>query len=348
VQVGANIFRAAGVDLARVWNAAFPDASVSMPGVGGAVSAVGAGESAADIAVHGPSVQNVGGLTVGLANTWKNITDLVGLTTETASDATDAAGAVASSAGAVGEAIPVIGLGIGAFNLSQNPSPGAAVGVGVAGAEIGAQLGATAGFEGLAGASSVLGPAGLVLSAPFIIGGIFHTIARWTGLTHAAFHPPAGYMEITVPGYDSAAVDPSTGRILLYHDGHYTWSEQTLNGEPATPDQLRAWGVQPTGQLALQPGYRDLPKVRDSWVMAMLQGILPSNRPVVAGTPAQLTQSYLMDQRAPTIQAIHKAHPDESPGTVWRDYTLTPEYQQEQAIAAALDPGPIEHGGGGQ
>jgi hypothetical protein len=326
VQVGANVFRTVGTDAARLINYVFPD-TVSVPAVSDVGSAVGVGQEAYDIAQRGPTVQNVGGLGVGVARLWDSTKNLLGLG-ETASDA------AATGAGtAVGEAIPVVGLGIGAYNLSENPSPGAAIGTGVAAAEVGAQAGAMAGFEGLAGASSVLGPVGLVMSLPFIIGGIFHTIARATGLTHGAFHPPAGYVAIDVPGYDAAAVDPATGRIMLYHDGHYTWSQQTLDGIPATPDQLTAWGVQPTGKLALQPGYADVEHFADE--------------AVASGAPGQrydVVQSVMMQSRAPAITALHTADPSASPAEIWRQYSITPEGQADIAEVARLT-APAERGG---
>lgn len=341
VQTGANVFRAVGVDTAKIWNSLFPDSQVSVPGVGGAASAVGVGQSAYDIARRGPTVQNVSGVTLGSARTVQAGAQLFG----------ESGSATTGAIGVIGPVVSVIGLGLSAWQVATQPTPVAASGLAVSAAATTGYAATALGAESIGALASIATPMTAVVAIPFIVGAITAPILRAAGLTAAGVHWPAGYIQLPDGAGDViSAVDPASGRVLTYDTqrGKYAWSDQTLDGIAATPAQFTAWGVQPTGKLARVPGYDQIEHFRDEWVMATLRGDAPSTFHPVAGTPAELTQSYLMEQRQPTITALHEADPGASPGEIWRQYTLTPEYQQEQPIAAALNPGPIEHGGGGQ
>lgn len=343
VQTGANVFRAIGTDTARLWNSLVPpESQVSVPGVAGAASAVGVGQSAYDIAHHGPNVRNVAGVTLGSARTVQSGAQVFG----------EGGSATSGAVGAIGPVVSFIGLGLSAWQVATQPTPGAATGLAVSAAASTGYVATAAGLQGLSALASIATPMTAVVAIPFVVGSVLHPILRAAGLTSAGVHWPAGYVQLPGGSGDIiAAVDTASGRVLTFDTQHgkYAWSDETLDGRPATPQQFTAWGIQPTGRLALVPGYDQVEHFRDEWVLATLQGVTPSNVPAAAGTPAQLTESYLAEQRAPTIQAIRDANPPgTSQGEIWRQYTLTQEYQEEQPIAAALNPGPIEHGGGGQ
>jgi len=104
--------------------------------------------------------------------------------------------------------------------------------------------------SGAAPALAGLSPALTIATLPLIVGAIYEQFNKkdlpvW----------PEGYWGI--PGQDRAAVDPSTGRVLWYGGhGHYEWSPQTQANQKATPEDLAAWGIIPSGALLQDPAYR--------------------------------------------------------------------------------------------
>jgi hypothetical protein len=216
--------------------------------------------------------------------------------------------------------------GIAAMAMNKPNSPGFAAG----GLNAAGGAGAAAAELGLIGQSGwALGPAGAALSAPLILGPYYSQMVRGLGGDKPDW--PTGYQPLSMN--DQMAVDPSTGAVLVYRgNGQYEWSDQTQQGQRATPEQFTQWGIDPTGDLLKMPGY--LP-ARDALVSADVgrAGTL-TGAEGGGGSPSIPTvahqQAALETARQPAIAAIAQANPGASEGELWRQYTLTQQYQQEQ------------------
>lgn len=192
-----------------------------------------------------------------------------------------------------------------------------------------AALGANAGI--LPAAMAGLGPAAAAVSAPLLIGppigaALRGDQARW----------PKGYQFI--PGSASndkagaMAVDPATGAILQYKgNGQYQFSDFTRQGNRATPEMFRQWEITPTGQLAQDTAYaglgKELSQRRLSRPSGQEAGALA---PGSGGATEADRRSAAQSAREPTIARLRAQYPNASEGELWRLYTQTPEYQQEQ------------------
>ncbi len=353
VNAGISIARTAITDLTRLWNTfiatppTLPAAPSDIPAIsaaasGTATSALGVGQSAYSIAERGPSVQNVGALTVGLGRLWEGGKALLGFGPTAAADvAAGATSAGASGAGTsagsatslIGPAAGILGTGLTAYQVATDPSPQAAAGLATSAAYTAGYVASSAGASGIAAGAAIAAPMFAVVSLPFIIGSILTPIFR---SIEFMLHPTPSWPEgfIPVPGQEQEyAVDPSSGRVLRFQGGrtgHYEWSELTRSGRPVTPEQFAEWGIQPTGRLVGLPGYADVPKFRDELVQAKLSGAS------LADVDRHVIRSLLAEQRQPTIDILKRDNPDASEGEIWRQYTLTPEYEQERALGDAL------------
>jgi hypothetical protein len=221
----------------------------------------------------------------------------------------------------------------------------------------------------------VAGPAAAALTAPLMMGAIYEKFFK---PQHARFpetyKPIAGTGGSSGRGAGAQAVDPTTGAILEWvSPGKYRWAPQTVQRQRATPEQFKQWRIEPTGALLKEPGYASIPQalmqqaVQESRTpfnpstgqpmtipeiqrMQQQQAAAESRSEAQGGPsggvyampgppPSRAQQQmYFGQQRQPTIDRIRAAHPGASEGEIWRLYTLTPEWQQEQAQSAAWNP----------
>lgn len=187
-------------------------------------------------------------------------------------------------------------------------------------------LGASAGI--LPGAMSALGPAAALVSLPLILGPQIAGMlqgdkARW----------PEGYQFIPGSsksgGAGAMAVDPSTGAVLVYKgDGRYEFHEATRGGQLPSPDDFRGWEIAPSGALAGREGYGGLAKeFRDRRLSPERAGLAGGS----GGATQVDVRSAQQDARAPAINALRARFPGLTEAQYWHLYTLSPEYQAEQA-----------------
>lgn len=194
----------------------------------------------------------------------------------------------------------------------------------------------------LAPGMAALGPAAGLLSLPLIAGKLYEKYGPGSA---DKIRTPPGFNYVPGSGNSRGVggllVDPATGRMLQYKgNGKYTWADETTQGMPATPEQFKQWGIEPTGKLAQRPEYAAITKsIRDEDI-AQAGTFQPGT--TVPHTPTEAHQrSYLEEWRQPYIDQIKAQHPTASEGEIWRLYTLTSYYQQEQDMKAgwAQNPG---------
>jgi len=198
------------------------------------------------------------------------------------------------------------------------------------------------------GALAPLGPVAGLISLPIVLGNL---VRQWTQKDTARY--PNGW--IAVPGTGNSrgvggfGIDPATGRMIQYMGhGQYQWADDTKNGKLPSPEDLRKWGIEPSGKLAAVPGYENVARdIRNDDVNRSFQGAPPEGG--VAPIPTVAHQrSWLEEWRQPYIDQIKAANPNASEGEIWRLYTLTDWYQQELAYVAMWGPqGPGGEGGPG-
>ena len=267
----------------------------------------------------------------------------------------------------LGPALSALQVGGGIYGLAggEPGTPGYGAGLlntaggaaGLAGSSAGASaLGLS---SGLAGSLSALGGAAGLASLPLILGPVIESMtrqdkARW----------PEGFQYVPGTGdsrgIGGSAVDPNSGAVLDYQGGgKYAWNPRTLERRRATPEEMRAWGIAPAGELAQDPAYAGVARqIRDDAVRGALGGGLPAattaqpaTAPVTASAvqrPDLAARSYLEEWRQPFIDKLKAQNPTASEAELWRLYTLTPEYRYEvESLWPSLLPTQTPGGGGG-
>jgi hypothetical protein len=236
--------------------------------------------------------------------------------------------------GYVGPALSALGLGMGTYGAIQ-AEPGSPE-------QISSGLGAASGLLGLLGPAG-LGVAGIgasaapvagLLAAPFILGSIFD---RYGPGSADQIQVPPGWQYVpgsgTSRGVGGYVVDPASGRVLQYGGkGNYTMLQQ-----PITPEQMRQYGIEPTGKLAEVPAYASIPtELRNADIAQAGQPRTEGGQPIPPSAPH--VRSFLEEWRQPYIDKLKAAHPGADEGELWRLYTLSPEYQQELAMQQGWTP----------
>lgn len=191
---------------------------------------------------------------------------------------------------------------------------------------LGGALGLAGGLSGIE-ALSVWSPVTALLSLPLVAGSIYENYfapdkARW----------PKGYQFIPGSsksgGSGAMAVDPATGAVLVYRgNGHYEWAEATRSGVLPKPEDFVKWEITPSGELAKRAGYGQIgTQLRDLRLSPERRSLAPGS----GGATTADIRSLAEQQRAPAIDQIKAANPGLSEGEIWRRYTISPEYQDEQ------------------
>jgi hypothetical protein len=241
----------------------------------------------------------------------------------TGAGAAGVAQGMGASLGALGQyGIPGIQTALGAYDLATADTERAR-----AGAAINTTL----------GLASLVNPAIGLVGLPMMLG---PQIAKMT--QGDKFRAPPGFQYVpgtgNSRGVGGTAIDPATGRMIQYlGNGKYVWHEMTKAGQLPPPDQLRKYGIEPTGALAKMPGYGGIAReIMQADIAQAGQPVSPGGAP---GQPTMAHQrSYLEEWRQPYIDQIKAQHPTASEGELWRLYTLTPWYQQELGMSQGWNP----------
>lgn len=249
--------------------------------------------------------------------------------------------------GAASAAIPII-----ASQITKNPKilapiqAGSSVGAGAAaiGSFMGPGAGAAASMGGLGGLTGLLGPAGAVVSLPFIFGAGMNALKGAYGDQWNWGHSPVPPGFFGVPN-TSFYANPMTGEVI-HRTSNYKWDymNKDANGQPTamTPDQARQWGMPiPGTDLSAEEMLRANPAMYNRILEARGNGVNPSD--LTAGPhpgAAPVTINDIRSINTPgwqtwdaDINKLKEAQPNTSPGELWRQWTVSPagqawQYQQ--------------------
>jgi hypothetical protein len=230
------------------------------------------------------------------------------------------AGKTSVTPGILGTAGSLLSLASLAYDLAQgdtvNPA-NVALAVPAGASLLSSGLGAaglTSAAAAMAPLLGVLGPMGLVMAAPFVLGSLGQQLAGDFGWTTGAMHAPPGY--INVPGEPRLAVDPKTGVILeMKGKGHGAYIEpsaQALAGEPATREQFLRWHIPsplyPETADLLTPDILGRPPMDwtptgDSGGQRTVQDMLMENRLAMGWSGADLAKPFTTDELGGLRQA---------------------------------------------